>query len=383
MKAARRLEIIPPYIFNEIDILKKQLNNPVDFGIGDPDLPTPDFIIDACTDAMHNPSNHRYPSYSGMIELRRAIADYIDKRFSVSLDPENEITVLIGSKEGIAHMMQGFVNHNDRVLMPSISYPVYRVQTELWGGVVDEFPIHFDREFVPQINDIRDRITAQTRLLFLNYPNNPTGATIDDAFFREIVSLAEAHDIGIINDGVYTDIHHNSPYKPPSILQFDSKKQYSVEFHSFSKTFNMTGWRLGYCIGNRDMIAALNKIKMNTDSGVFNAIQYAGIEALKHSDKHITELNERIKRRIERLSEALDEKGFIFHKPKASFYIFAKTFKGMKSMECTKYLMKECNIITAPGIGFGKSGDEYIRFSLTIPEEEMERGIENIRKLNI
>lgn len=382
MKTAKRLNSIPPYIFNEIDMFKKQLDNPVDFGIGDPDMPTPDYIIKACIKALHKKENHRYPSYSGMPALKEAIAQYMDRRFGVQLDPVNEITVLIGSKEGIAHMMQALVDNGDHVLMPSIAYPVYRVQTGLWGGVVDEFPVHFDRAFVPDIDDIEKMINQKTKAIFLNYPNNPTGATVDLSFFEKIVSLAERYGLYVINDGVYTDIHHNSPDTPPSILRCEGAMRHCIEFHSFSKTFNMTGWRLGYCIGNKELIAALNKIKMNTDSGVFNALQEAGIEALRDSKEHIFDMNKRIKARIDLLSEALKEKGFEFNKPSAAFYIFAKTIRGMNSMDCAKFLMKECNIITAPGIGFGRAGDNFIRFSLTLPEDELNRGIDNIRKLN-
>lgn len=383
MKIAKRMTSIPPYIFNEIDILKRELDKPVDFGIGDPDMPTPDYIIKAGSKALHRRENHRYPSYSGMPALREAIAHYISKRFGVQLDPDNEITVLIGSKEGIAHMMQALVDKGDHVLMPSIAYPVYRVQTKLWGGEVDEFPVHFDSAFVPDINNIEKMISERTKTIFLNYPNNPTGATVDISFFEQIISLADRYGLSVINDGVYTDIHHNSPNAPPSILQCEGARKHCVEFHSFSKTFNMTGWRLGYCIGNRELIAALNKIKMNTDSGVFNAVQEAGIEGLRNCEKHIFDMNKRIKARIDLLSEVLKEQGFEFNKPNATFYIFAKTIRGMSSMDCTKFLMKECNIITAPGIGFGKAGDDYIRFSLTLPEDELNRGIENIRKLNL
>ncbi len=381
MKTASRLQKIPPYIFNEIDSLKKTLKNPIDFGIGDPDLPTPDFIVDEAIRQLKKPKNHQYPSYSGMLELRESIAEYFYKRFNVSLNPEKEIAILIGSKEGIAHLMQAIIDKNDRILMPSISYPVYRVQASLWGGIIDEFPVYFDKKFIPDINDIKYRVKTKTKALFLNYPNNPTGATVSLSFFKKCVSLAAEYNIMLINDAVYTDIHHNKPILPPSLLQADIKKKYSLEFHSFSKTFNMTGWRIGYAVGNSQMIDALKKIKMNTDSGVFNAIQYAGIKALEKGDRHIYELNEIIKQRIDKLSEVLYKKGFEFNKPNASFYIFTRTLHNMKSMEFSKFLMEKLGIITAPGIGFGAHGDEFIRFSLTLSEKELQRGINKINKL--
>ncbi|MCK4523295.1 aminotransferase class I/II-fold pyridoxal phosphate-dependent enzyme [candidate division WOR-3 bacterium] len=382
MKLSSRIDKIPPYIFNEIDILKSKLHNPVDFGIGDPDLPTPDFIVNEAIKKIKDPKNHSYPSYSGMNQLREAISKYFHKRFGVKLNPDKEIIVLIGSKEGIAHSLQSLIDTNDRVLVPAISYPVYRVQTSLWGGKIDEFDIGFENQFIPSISDIEKKINKKTRILFLNYPNNPTGAIVPLSFYKKCVDLAKKRDLIIINDAVYTDIHHNKSL-PPSLLQADKKKQLSLEFHSFSKTFNMTGWRIGFAVGNSTLIDGLKKIKMNTDSGVFNAIQFAAIKALKNSDKHIQTLNSRISARIDLLSDALYNMGFEFNKPKATFYIFARTKNNMRSMEFSKHLMNKAGIITAPGIGFGKKGDSYIRFSVTLPEKEIERGIKKMYKAGI
>ncbi len=380
MKLAKRLDLIPPYIFNEIDKLKAKMKNPVDFGIGDPDLPTPKFIIEEAYKYMKKSENHQYPSYTGMKILREEIAKYFDKRFNVSLDPDKEIIVLIGSKEGIAHSLQALINKNDEVLLPSISYPVYRVQSKLWGAKVKEFSIKYENKFIPEIKDIEKKISNNTKILFLNYPNNPTSAIVPFTFYKDIIKLAKQHNFIILNDAVYSEVYY-SKIIPHSILEADKNKKYSLEFHSFSKTFNMTGWRIGFAVGNKHLIEALKKIKMNTDSGVFNPIQYAAIKALQKREEHIEKNNKIIANRVDMLCETLDKLNFDFHKPQATFYVFAKTKFNMKSMDFTKYLMKKANIITAPGIGFGKDGDKFVRFSVTLSERELKRGIKNLKKL--
>lgn len=383
MKLSSRLNAIPPYVFDEIDRLKRQTDNPVDFGVGDPDLPTPDFIIDAMEDQLRNPANHRYPSYNGMGILRESIASYMKERFNVDADPEREIIVLIGSKEGLAHLMQSLVEEGDEMLIPSICYPVYRVQSSLWGAGTIEFPVRYDNDFVPRIEDIEPLITQSTKALMLNYPNNPTGAVVDSDFYRQVTEMAYEKDIAVINDCVYADIHSPALPPPPSMLSTSKGMETGIEFHSLSKTFNMTGWRIGFAVGNEKLINGLRKIKMNTDSGVFRPIQYAAIEALENGMEHIKDNNRIIADRIDRLADALEDKGFEFHRPSATFYILAKTKMGMNSMEFTKYLIKNTGIITTPGIGFGQSGDGFIRFCLTLPDNEIDRGIEKIGKLEL
>lgn len=380
MRLSKRIDTIPPYIFNELDILKSQVKDPVDFGIGDPDMPTPQFITDELTRTAGKAENHRYPSYTGLRVLREEIARYFSKRFSVELDPDNEIIVLIGSKEGIAHSMQSLIDKGDEMLIPSICYPVYRVQAGLWGAKTKEFPVRFENKFVPDLADMKKKLTSRTKTVFINYPNNPTSAVVPFTFYKDLTELASKHGFSIINDAVYSEVYF-SGQKPHSILEADRDKQYSLEFHSFSKTFNMTGWRIGFAVGNRKLIEGLKKIKMNTDSGVFNPIQYAAIKALKRGSKHIRENNKLIKNRIDILCDVLEEKGFEFHRPESTFYVFAKTMNGEDSMSFTKRLMKDAGIITTPGIGFGNAGNGFIRFSLTLPDRELAKGIRKIRNL--
>ncbi|MDY6787112.1 MAG: aminotransferase class I/II-fold pyridoxal phosphate-dependent enzyme [candidate division WOR-3 bacterium] len=383
MKLSSRLNAIPPYVFDEIDKLKRQTENPVDFGVGDPDLPTPDFIINEMEEQLGKPANHRYPSYNGMRELRETIASYMKERFNVDADPEKEIMVLIGSKEGLAHLMQALIEEGDEMLIPSICYPVYRVQSNLWGARTVEFPVHYENNFTPIIEDIESLITHSTKALMLNYPNNPTGAVVDIDFYAQITEMAYERGIAVINDCVYADIHSPALPPPPSMLSSSKGMETGIEFHSLSKTFNMTGWRIGFAVGNEKLINGLRKIKMNTDSGVFRPIQYAAIEALENGSEHIKYNNRIIADRINRLADALEQKGLEFHRPPATFYILAKTRMGMNSMEFTKYLIKNAGIITTPGIGFGQSGDGFIRFSLTLPDSEIDRGIEKIGKLEL
>ncbi|HAV93102.1 TPA: LL-diaminopimelate aminotransferase [candidate division WOR-3 bacterium] len=379
---SKKIKLIPPYIFNEIDKLKKSIKDPIDFGVGDPDMPTPSFIVKEMEQQIKIAENHKYPSYEGLPELREEIAKYFKKRFNVNLDPDNEILILIGSKEGIAHSLEAFLDKNDEVLLPSICYPVYRTQTLLKGGRVVEFPVNYENYFVPYFSDIKKRLSEKSKVLFLNYPNNPTGATVEKPFYDQAVDFAMRNNLIIMNDNVYCDVYF-SKVRPPSIMQTNHAKDCAIEFHSFSKTFNMTGWRIGYAVGNRELIKALKQIKMNTDSGVFLPIQKAVIAGLRNIDNHVMQNNMLVKKRIDLLSEALISKGFEFHRPKASFYIFAKTLKKMKSAEFTKLLMKECGIITTPGIGFGEKGDDFIRFSLTLNDKDLKEGIRRIKKLKV
>ena len=379
---SKKIKLIPPYLFNEIDKLKKSVKDPVDFGVGDPDMPTPSYILKEMEKELRIPENHRYPSYEGILELRLEIAKYFKKRFNVDLDPENEILILIGSKEGIAHSLEAFIDKNDEVLLPSICYPVYRTQTLLKGGKIVEFPVNYDNFFVPYFSDIKKKLTDKSKALFLNYPNNPTGATVEKPFYDQAVDFAMRNNLIIMNDNVYCDVYF-SKVRPPSIMQTNHAKDCAIEFHSFSKTFNMTGWRIGYAVGARELISALKKIKMNTDSGVFVPIQKAVIAGLRNIDNHVMQNNIMIKKRIDLLSEVLQEKGFEFHKPKASFYIFAKTMNKMKSAEFTRFLLKECGIITTPGIGFGSKGDDFIRFSLTLSDKDLKEGIRRLKKLKV
>jgi len=362
--------------------MKKSIPDPIDFGVGDPDIPTPKIIVDELIKNVKKSENHRYPPYDGILELKKEISEYFKKRFSVNLDPEKEVLVLIGSKEGIAHSLEAFLNRNDKVLIPSICYPVYKNQTILKGGKPVEYKIRFENNFVPEISEIEKKIDKKTKILFLNYPNNPTGAKVKKEFYDRIYELCAKKNIMVLNDNVYSEIYFDdSP--PPSFLQSDRDKNLSCEFHSFSKVFNMTGWRIGFLVGNQKMIEMVKKIKTNTDSGVFIPIQKASIAGLKNIEK-IKENNIKIfKKRMEILSEHLYSKGFEFHKPVSTYYIFTKTLKNMDSLSFTKLLLQKAGIVTTPGIGFGKDGDRFVRFSITLNEKDFYRGIEKIKRMKI
>ncbi|MGE3062625.1 MAG: aminotransferase class I/II-fold pyridoxal phosphate-dependent enzyme [bacterium] len=379
---SKKIKLIPPYLFNEIDKLKKSIENPIDFGIGDPDMPTPAFIVKEMEHQLKIKENHRYPSYEGILELREEISKYFKKRFNAEIDPENEILILIGSKEGIAHSLEAFLDKNDEVLIPSICYPVYRTQTLLKGGIPVEFPVCFDNYFIPYFSDIKKKLSSKSKVLFLNYPNNPSGASVEKNFYDQAVDFALKQNLIIMNDNVYSDVYF-SKVRPPSIMQSKQAKECSIEFHSFSKTFNMTGWRIGYAVGGSHLIKALKQIKMNTDSGVFVPIQKAALAGLKSIDSHVMRNNIIIKKRVDLLCEALGEKDFEFHKPKAAFYVFAKTKKNMKSAEFTEYLLREAGIVTTPGVGFGRDGDDFVRFSLTLSDADLKQGIKRIKKLKL
>jgi len=362
--------------------MKRSISDPIDFGVGDPDLPTPKIIVDELIKNVKKPEYHRYPPYDGILELKKEISKYFKKRFSVNLDPEKEVLVLIGSKEGIAHSLEAFLNKNDKVLLPSICYPVYKNQTILKGGKPVEYRIRFENNFVPDIDEIEKRIDSKTKILFLNYPNNPTGAKVNKEFYDMIYDLCSKKNIMVLNDNVYSEINYDD-FPPPSFLQSDRDKTLSCEFHSFSKVFNMTGWRIGFIVGNQKMIEMVKKIKTNTDSGVFIPIQKAAVVGLKNIEK-IKESNVKVlKKRMEILSENLYSKGFEFHKPLSTYYIFTKTLNNMDSLSFTKLLLKKAGIITTPGIGFGKDGDGFVRFSITLNEKDFYRGIEKIKRMKI
>ena len=269
-KPASRIEIIPPYLFARIDKKKAEARSKgidlIDFGIGDPDIPTPARIVERMKKAVEDPRNHRYPSYEGMFEFRKAVADWYLTRFGVSLNPDTEVVTLIGSKEGIAHIPWAYVEKGDVALIPSPGYPVYKIMTLLAGGTPHIMPLLEENGYLPRFDLIPEDVLRRAKLLFVNYPNNPTGAHADDGFYREVIDVARTHDILVCHDAAYSEIAYDG-YNPRSILEFDKEKQYSVEFHSLSKTYCMTGWRIGFAVGNAEAIYNLGKLKTNIDSG--------------------------------------------------------------------------------------------------------------------
>ncbi len=364
-----RLKHLPPYLFARIDKIKqeeiKKGRKLIALGIGDPDLPTPDFVIERLTRAARNPAHHQYPSYWGMLEFRKAVARWYERRFGVSLDPENEVLTLIGSKEGIAHLPLAFVNPGEAALVPDPGYPVYSTATLFAGGQPLAFPLLEKNGFLPDFAQLESLVKKgpRARLLFLNYPNNPTSATASLDFFKEVVSFAKKHQIIVCHDNAYSEIFFDEK-KQPSFLEVPGAKDVGCEFHSLSKTFNMTGWRVGFAVGNAKVVEALAQVKTNIDSGVFNAIQEAGIEALDRSESFCPELRSIYQARRDILVPALQKMGLRCATPEATFYVWARLPSGRKSEDFVMDLIRKEGIVATPGNGFGENGEGYVRFTL-------------------
>ncbi|MCX5816806.1 MAG: LL-diaminopimelate aminotransferase [Proteobacteria bacterium] len=384
VKPALRVEKIPPYLFARIDKKKAEARSKgidlIDFGIGDPDIPTPKNIIEKMKQAVEDPKNHRYPSYEGMLEFRQAVADWYKKRFDVNLDAKDEVLTLIGSKEGIAHMPWAYIESGDIALIPSPGYPVYKIMTLLTGGIPYIMPLREENGFLPVFDEIPEDILHKAKIMFINYPNNPTGAHAGDDFYKKVIKIARKYDILICHDAAYSEIAYDG-YKPRSILEFDKDKQFSVEFHSLSKTYCMTGWRIGFAVGNKDAIFNLGKLKTNIDSGVFQAIQYAGIEALTGSQDSVEEIKKTFQRRRDLVVDGLKSVGINVAKPLATFYIWAKVPEGYTSADFCEKLIGETGIVVTPGSGFGDEGEGYFRISITINEERIKEAVKRLKAL--
>ncbi len=385
-KPASRIEKIPPYLFARIDKKKAEARKKgidlIDFGIGDPDIPTPRNIIARMNEGVADPKNHRYPSYEGMFEYRKAVADWYGTRFGVTLNPETEVVALIGSKEGIAHLPWAYVEAGDVALIPSPGYPVYKITTLLAGGTPYIMPLTEENKFLPRFDLIPEEILKKSKIIFINYPNNPTGACADDAFYESLLDLARKYDILICHDAAYSEIAYDG-YTPRSILEFDKEKKYSVEFHSLSKTYCMTGWRIGFAVGNADAIYNLGKLKTNIDSGVFQAIQQAGIEALTGDQSSVEEMKRTFQRRRDLVVDGLKSVGIDVEKPRATFYIWAKVPKGYTSADFCEKLIEETGIVVTPGSGFGDEGESYFRISITINEERITEAVKRLKAIKL
>jgi LL-diaminopimelate aminotransferase len=384
IEKAKRIDQIPPYLFAEIDKKKQEMRKKgvdlIDLGIGDPDLPTPKLIIKRLKTAAEDPRNHRYPSYEGMIEFRTAVARWYEKRFGVHLDPQTEVLSLIGSKEGIAHVPLAFVNPGDYTLVPSPGYPVYRVSTLLAGGTPYFLTLRKESGFLPNLSEIPKEVANKAKLLFINYPNNPTSAIAEKSFFEEVVSFARRHEIIVCHDAAYSEIAFDG-YQPLSFMEVEGAKEVGIEFHSLSKTFNMTGWRIGFAVGHADIVSVLGRVKTNIDSGVFQAIQEAGTEALNHFDTPLPEIITIYERRRDTLVKGLREIGLDVDLPKATFYIWFQVPRGYTSAQFASFLLEKAGIVATPGNGFGEAGEGYIRMALTVDENRMKEAIERLKKI--
>jgi LL-diaminopimelate aminotransferase len=387
MKQARRLDKAPPYLFVEIEAnIKKALEQGIDvinLGIGDPDMPTPDFVIDKMAEAIRNPKYHAYPEYSGSDEYREAVARYYKKRFGVTVDPETEVVALLGSKEGIAHIFFALVNDCDFTLVPDPQYPVYKLATALTGGVPYEMPLLKENGFLPDLSIIPKEVAKRSKILFVNYPNNPTGTVADIDFYQKVVDYGIKNEIVVCNDNAYSEFTYDGVIAPSILQAKGAMENNTVEFHSLSKSYNMTGWRLGYAVGNREVISKLKKMKENIDSGVFTAIQIAGIEALEKGEDFIKGMREVYRTRRDVAIAELRKLGFEFEVPKGAFYVWVKVPHGHTSKSFTALLLEKAGVVVAPGSGYGNSGEGYFRISLTVEDKRLVEAFERIAKLQL
>ncbi len=384
--AASRIEKIPPYLFARLDKKKKEARKKgvdlVDLTTGDPDLPTPEHIVRKMQEATADPRNHRYPSYEGMLEFRKAVADWYLRRFGVEVNPETEVVALIGSKEGIAHIPWVYLNEGDIALIPSPGYPVYKISTMMAGGVPFIMPLREENDFLPLRERIPEEVRRKAKIAFLNYPNNPTGAHADNEFYERAVYEARKNDILLCHDAAYSEVTFDG-HQGKSILQFDRNKRFSIEFHSLSKTYCMTGWRVGFAVGNADAIQNLGKLTTNIDSGVFQAIQYAAIEALTGSQESVETMRTVYARRRDIVVEGLASMGIKVRKPLGTFYIWARVPGRFTSAEFAEKLVEDKGVVLTPGSGFGEEGEGYFRISTTTSEERIKEGIERLKSLQL
>lgn len=381
MRVAQRVESLPPYLFVEISrkIAEKRAQgiDVITFGIGDPDRPTPTHILRALHTAADDPANHRYPESEGLPELRRAIAAWFQGRFGVELDASGEVLPLIGAKEGIAHVALCFIDPGDVALVPDPGYPVYAIGTMFAGGESHFLPLREENDWLPDFGAISVDVLRRAKVLWINYPNNPTGAVAPLSFFEETVAFAKRHDLVVLHDNAYSEVAYEG-YRAPSFLQAEGARDVGIEFLSFSKTYNMTGWRIGMAVGNRAVINALMRVKSNLDSGIPQAIQRMAIEALEGDQSGVAANNAVLERRRNRVVEALRKIGLRVQNPKASLYVWARVPEGMTSVEFATRLLEEKAVVVTPGNGYGPSGEGYVRLSLTIPDDQLEMGLKRI-----
>ncbi len=384
MHFAQRIEKLPAYLFAEISrkIAEKRAQgvDVISFGIGDPDLPTPPHIIHALMEAAQDPANHRYPETDGLPDLRKAVARWYERRFGVVLNPDTEVLPLIGSKEGIGHISFCCLDPGDIALVPDPGYPVYGVGTLLAGGEPYYLPLTEENGFLPDLDAVPEAVARRAKVLWLNYPNNPTGAVAGLDFFRKAVAFAKRYDIAVLHDGPYSEVAFDG-YRPVSFLQAEGARDAGIEFHSLSKSYNMTGWRIGMAVGKAEIIDVLMRVKSNLDSGIPQAIQRMAIAALDGPQGCIDEHNRIYEKRRDRLVEALAGLGLHIQPPSASLYLWARVPNGMTSVQFATRLLDEAGVVVTPGVGYGPSGEGYVRLSITIPDGRLEEGVRRMEQL--
>ncbi len=384
IEKADRLKQLPPYLFVEIDKAKRALQaagkDVIDLGVGDPDLPTSAPIIKALQQTAEEPANHRYSFTEGLPELRQAIAAWYQRRWDVALDPQTEVLPLLGSKEGLAHLPLALVNPGEVVLVPDPCYPPYRSGTLFAGAEVYPMPLEAENAFLPDFGAISQKAARRAKLMFLNYPNNPTAAVATEACFQEAVALANDYHFVVAHDAAYSEIAFDG-FRPLSFLQTPGAKDVGVELHSLSKTYQMTGWRVGFACGNAKAIAALCQLKTNLDSGIFQPVQWAAIEALQGDQASLSEAVATYQQRRDLLVDGLTQAGWAISKPKASFYIWAPVPGGTASIEFATRVLEQAHVVITPGAGFGSHGEGFVRMSLTVPTARIEDAVARIAKI--
>jgi len=383
---SERIRKLPPYLFAEIDRKKQEKIDQgvdvIDLGVGDPDMPTPEPIIEAAKKALEKPENHKYPSYVGMIAFREAVARWYKRRFGVDLDPSDEVITLIGSKEGIAHFPLAFIDKGDVVICPDPAYPVYAIGTLFAGGEVYKVPLKEEKAFLPDLQSIPEDVVKRAKIIWINYPNNPTSAKATRDFYTELVNWAKKNNIIIASDFAYSEIYTGEE-KPISIFEIEGAKDVAIEFHSLSKTYNMTGWRIGMAVGNRELVSALGKVKTNIDSGQFQAVQEAGITALELGDDVVDGIRKIYRERRKAMEEALESVGLEIYRSEFTFYLWVKVPEGFTSAQFVAKLLDEAGIVCTPGNGFGEYGEGYFRISLTVPTDRLLEAAERISRLKL
>ena len=386
MRFASRIDRVPPYLFVQISrrIAEKRAEGieVISFGIGDPDIPTPDNVVATLREAALDTRNHRYPETDGLPEFRRAAAGWYERRFGVSLDPDREVLPLIGAKEGIGHVALCFIEPGDTALVPDPGYPVYSVGTLFAGGQSYTMPLVEENGWLPNLDEIPEDVARKAKVMWINYPNNPTAATAGLDYFERVVAFAKRYDIAVMHDACYTEVAYDG-YKPASFLQVEGAKDVGLEFHSLSKTYNMTGWRLGMAGGNAEMISSLMTVKSNLDSGVPQAIQLMGIEAMSQPLDSLDGRNAVYRRRRDSICEVLREMGLAVTPPKASLYIWAGVPEGYTSAEFSERLLDERDVLVTPGTGYGKYGEGYIRLSVTISDDDLQKALDRLASWKI
>ncbi len=384
MRFSERLKKVPPYLFAEIDRKieeKKAMGvDVISFGVGDPDIPTPQGIIDTLINEARKPLNHRYPSYFGLPVLRTTFSSWFEGRFNVPLDPEKEVLPLIGSKEGIAHLSVALLDPGDVAIVPEPSYPVYSMGAILAGGDSYHIPLKKMFSFMPKLDEIPEKVLKKSKILWLNYPNNPTGAVVELDFFKNVVEFALEHDLAVAHDNAYSEITYDG-YVAPSILEVDGARDCCIEFHSLSKTFNMTGWRIGFACGNAELIEALGTVKTNIDSGIFNPIQLSGVHALKNEARSLNEMRKIYKKRRDYLVRELKSMGFSVNPPLGGIYLWMEVPDGFDSVEFSKYTLDRAGVFFTPGNAYGPSGEGYVRISLTVPDKRIEEAVSRLKEI--